>query len=99
MLRPAAFLVALALAAPAAGQGGGPASGAVVDSLDGNALVQSWRDAAVADDSPAQREALRRLDALGFWPPPVVALARWTLASVPPDAVLLAQGDGDALPL
>lgn len=69
------------------------------ESPDGNALVQAWRDAATRGDAPAQAGALRRLEALHFWTPPVVALARWTLGAVPPDAVLLAQTDGDAVPL
>ena len=88
----ASSVVALLLvAAPAVGQGRG--------APDGNALVQAWRAAAVAGDGPAQADALQRLEALSFWTPPTVALARWALESVPPCAVLLAQGDGDAVPL
>ena len=96
MTRPAVLLVLLAAAAPAAGQGRGAIP---ADSLDGNVWVSTWHEAAVAGDTAGEAHALRHLDALGFWPPPVVALARWTLASVPRDAILLAQADGDATPL
>ena len=95
MSRLAALFVLLAAATPAAGQ----ERGAAADTLGGNAWVAAWHAAAVSGDTTAEAHALRRLDALAFWPPPVVALARWTLASVPPGAVLLAQTDGDAAPL
>lgn len=95
----AGLLLAFALAAPAAGQGGGPCSLAPCHRLDGNDWVRAWRGAAAVGDEGVQAEALRWLDSLAFWPPPVAALARWTLGSAPWGAVLLAQGDGDALPM
>ena len=68
------------------------------ETTDGNGAIELWR-AAAACYPDSERTPLRWLDELRFWPPPVVALARWTLRSVPPDAVLLAQTDGDAVPL
>lgn len=101
MLRAAALIALLAAAAPAAGQetGADPARPALADSLDGNAWTAAWHAAAARSDAAGESHALHRLDALAFWSPPVVALARWTLASAPRDAVLLAQTDGDAAPL
>ena len=90
----AVLLFLVAVAAPAAGQG----SVMLSETTDGNGAIESWRAAAVCYPD-SERTPLRWLGELRFWPPPVVALARWTLESVPPDAVLLAQTDGDAVPL
>ena len=99
MLRLAALAFALAAAAPAAGQGSGAVCGDIAcESLGATAWIGVWRDAALAADGAAEAEALHRLDTLAFWPPPVVALARWTLEAAPSGAILLAHGDGDAIP-
>ena len=99
MLRLAVLVLSVAAAAPAAGQGSGALCGETpCDSLGGAAWVGVWRDAARAGDGATEAEALRRLDTLAFWTPPVVALARWTMEAAPSGAILLAHGDGDAIP-
>jgi hypothetical protein len=99
MLRPAAFLLALSFAAPAAGQEGGALCGTEpCVELDGNGLVRIASGGSTSA-ALAQATALRRLHETEFWTAPVVSLARWTLESAPPGAVLLAQTDGDAVPL
>ena len=69
------------------------------DPDDGNAWVALWVEAERRGDAGRATDALRALDRIEFWAPPVVAFARWTLASAPPDAVLLTNGDADTIPL
>ena len=72
---------------------------AACDPDDGNAWMAGWTEAVRLGDADTEAEALVRLRDLGFWTPPVMAFARWTLANVPPDAVLLTNGDADTVPI
>ncbi|PAP76570.1 tetratricopeptide repeat protein [Rubrivirga marina] len=68
------------------------------DPDDGNVWMAIWTESARLGDADTEAEALRRLHEIGFWTPPVLALARWALRNLPPDAVLLTNGDGDTVP-
>ncbi|HEY0020448.1 MAG TPA: hypothetical protein VGC13_29390 [Longimicrobium sp.] len=65
---------------------------------DGNAWLAAWDAAALRNDEAAELRAQRRLGELGFFGPPVLELARWTLRAAPPAAVLFA-GDWNYHPL
>ncbi|WP_420455164.1 hypothetical protein [Rubrivirga sp.] len=66
---------------------------------DGDAWVSAWADATRRGDAAQAARALDALARVGFWTPPAMAFARWTLANAPPDAVLLSDGDADTIPL
>lgn len=69
------------------------------DPDDGNVWMSVWTEAVRRGEVDTEAEALHRLQALGFWTPPVLAFARWTLRQAPPDALLLTNGDADTVPL
>lgn len=69
------------------------------DPDDGNAWMSVWVEAYTRGDAEAAGRALRAQRRIGFWTPPTLAFARWTLANAPPDAILLTNGDGDTLPM
>jgi len=58
-----------------------------------------WPMAAQQGDTSAAERAIERLHDLQFFTPPVRTMARWILATVPPDALLLTNGDADTYPL
>ncbi len=72
---------------------------AACDPDDGNAWMSLWVEAIARADGPLAQEALERMWETEFWSPPTIALARWVLSDVPQDALLLAYGDGDTVPL
>lgn len=66
---------------------------------DGNAwLTYAWA-ALFRGDEMAEREAYPRLAALGFFPEPVMEMARWTLRHAPPGAMLVGGGEWDYFPM
>ncbi len=66
---------------------------------DGHAWVAAWDDATRRGDTAQVDRALDALVRIGFWTPPAMAFARWTLATAPPNAVVLANGEADTIPL
>jgi hypothetical protein len=72
---------------------------AACDPDDGNVWMAVWTEVVRLGDAAAEAEALDRLHAVGFWTPPVLAFAQWTLRNVPADAILLTNGDADTVPL
>ena len=66
---------------------------------DGNAWLGYWMAGSMRRDTAAERQAQRRLAAIGFIPEPVMERARWILRSAPPGAVLVASGDWDYFPM
>jgi predicted negative regulator of RcsB-dependent stress response len=65
----------------------------------GIAWMSIWPMAAQQGDTTAAERAIERLHDLQFFTPPVRTMARWILATVPPDALLLTNGDADTYPL
>ena len=65
------------------------------DSNDGNAWILLWGEALRRDDTGLAQDAVRHLYTTGFLTPGLLELARWTLASAPAGAVVLAGGDVD----
>lgn len=66
---------------------------------DGNAWLTYWDAATLLGDGAAEDRAQRQLFETGFFPPPVLEFARWTLNAAPRDAVLLTSGDAEFHPL
>ncbi|NBC86678.1 MAG: hypothetical protein GVY25_10855 [Bacteroidetes bacterium] len=69
------------------------------DADAGIAWMSIWPMAAQQGDTSAAERAIERLHDLQFFTPPVHTMARWILATVPPDALLLTNGDADTYPL
>ena len=65
------------------------------DPGDGNGWIVLWGEALRRDDTALAQDAVRHLYNTGFLAPGLLELARWTLQSAPPRAVLLARGDLD----
>lgn len=69
------------------------------DPDDGNAWTALWTEAARRGDTLQADRALEELARIGFWTPPAMAFARWTLRAAPRRAVLLTNGDADTVPM
>ncbi|HEX2209810.1 MAG TPA: hypothetical protein VHG93_19170 [Longimicrobium sp.] len=69
------------------------------DPADGNAWLGYWMAGTMRRDTAAERQAQRRLGALGFIPQAVMERARWILRSAPASAVIVAGGDWDYFPM
>ncbi|WP_143815435.1 tetratricopeptide repeat protein [Longibacter salinarum] len=65
----------------------------------GIAWISMWPLATQRGDADAAHRAIQRIHELDFFPGPVQTLARWMFATVPPDALLLTNGDADTYPL
>lgn len=68
------------------------------DSTDGNAWMTVWIGALKRGDRPLERRACRRMLEDGFFTGPLRAYARWLLARLPENSVLLVNGDMDTYP-
>ncbi|MBI5836007.1 MAG: tetratricopeptide repeat protein [Candidatus Eisenbacteria bacterium] len=69
------------------------------DSTDGSAWVSAWVLAQQFGDRALERRGLRAFVSSGFLTPPLLAYSRWVLRDLPPNAVLLANGDMDTYPV
>lgn len=68
------------------------------DPNDGNAWLLMWGEAMRRDDAPLAAHSLRRLHETGFLAPAALAYGRWMLSGLPPNAILLTNGDMDTYP-
>ncbi len=63
---------------------------------DGNVWLAFWTDSVRSGRLGGEWDALVALKRLEFWSDPMLAFARWTLNAAPENALLLADGPGDA---
>jgi hypothetical protein len=68
------------------------------DSTDGNAWLLMWGEAMRRNDAPLAAQSLRRLHETGFLAPAALSYGRWMLSGLPPNAILLTNGDMDTYP-
>jgi hypothetical protein len=68
------------------------------DESDGNAWVPLWIEAQRHEDDSLADRALVQLTRTGFLSGPYLTLARWVLAALPENAVLVTAGDLDTYP-
>jgi hypothetical protein len=68
------------------------------DPAEASAWLTIWSEAMRRGDTAREEQSLRALADSGFLTPCVLAHARWMLADLPPDAVLLVGGDMDTYP-
>jgi tetratricopeptide (TPR) repeat protein len=66
---------------------------------DGNAWLSFCVEAMKNKDTLIVQRALRGMVTSGFLTRPALALGRWMLRALPPDAVLITNGDMDTFPL
>ncbi len=71
---------------------------ATCDSTDGNIWIGMWVEALRRGQRNLQRRALRMLVKTEFLPPALLAYNRWMLRHLPPNALLLTNGDWDTYP-
>lgn len=69
------------------------------DPSDGNAWIGVWVEAIKRNDIPLMEEACSRLIRTGFLTGTVLSYARWTLRSLPRNAIIITNGDMDTFPL
>ena len=72
--------------------------GASCDTSDGAPWTAIYREALRNENSTLANEALERLYELGYWTNARLALVTWVLESAPENAMLLMQGEDDAVP-
>lgn len=68
------------------------------DSTDGNAWVMLWAKAVFEQDRALFERLHRKLVETGFLTSAALAYGRWELATLPPNALLLTNGDMDTFP-
>lgn len=68
------------------------------DSTDGNAWLVIWTEAIRRGDRDWENRALAALDHNNFFSPGIIEYNRWVLETLPPDAILLTNGDLDTYP-
>ncbi len=68
------------------------------DSSDGNAWLLLWTEAIRRGDSKVEQQALEVLNRTHFFSAPVLEYNRWVLEQLPPNAILLTNGDLDTYP-
>jgi len=68
------------------------------DPNDGNAWIWIWPEAMHRGDRELELEALRKTYATGFYTPTLLAYNRWVLQNLPPNAILITNGDMDTYP-
>jgi len=66
---------------------------------DGNAWLSIWVGSVLRQDTATVRKALHGFVESGFFTPAALAFARWMLRALPPNAVLVTNGDMDTFPL
>ncbi len=69
------------------------------DSSDGNAWLSIWNDAIFHNKWIAMETAILMMEQTGFFTPAALEFGRWMLRTVPPDAILITNGDMDTYPL
>ena len=69
------------------------------DSTDGNVWLALWNDAILREKNDVMDQALRKLRETGFLTDAALSFGRWLLESLPPDAILVTNGDMDTYPL
>lgn len=69
------------------------------DSTDGNAWMSIWNDAIFHDKWIAMETAVLMMERGGFFSPAALEFGRWLLRTLPPDAILITNGDMDTYPL
>ncbi len=65
---------------------------------DGNAWIWIWPEAIHRGDHKLELEALRKTYESGFYTPALLAYNRWVLQNLPPNAILITNGDMDTYP-
>jgi tetratricopeptide (TPR) repeat protein len=68
------------------------------DSTDGNPWLIGWGEAIRRRDPLTMRRSLRRLVETGFLTRTAMAYGRWMLRALPPNAILITNGDMDTYP-
>ena len=68
------------------------------DSTDGNPWLLVWGESIHRGDIPMMHESLRKLVETGFLTETALAYGRWMLRGLPPNAILLTNGDMDTYP-
>jgi len=68
------------------------------DSTDGNAWLSIWTEAVRRRNTELEQKALHAFVNTGILSPAILAYNRWVLQHVPPDAILLTNGDMDTYP-
>lgn len=68
------------------------------DPRECDAWLSIWKYAIADGDSAREREALRRVEAAGYFTPAALAYGAWQLAELPERAVLVTNGDMDTYP-
>jgi len=68
------------------------------DSTDGNAWQMMWAKGIFKADLPLFHKVLRKMVETGFLTDAALAYGRWELQCLPPNAVLLTNGDMDTFP-
>lgn len=68
------------------------------DPSDGNPWLSVWTEAMHRGDTEWERRALQALDRTSFFTPAILAYNRWMLRDLPPNAILLTNGDMDTYP-
>ncbi len=69
------------------------------DSSDGNAWIDLWIAGIKRQNILLMDESARRMVETGFMTHTILSYARWFLRALPPDAVLITNGDMDTFPL
>ncbi len=69
------------------------------DSSDGNAWLSLWGDAIFHDRWLLMEISVRMMDETGFFTAAALHFARWMLRTLPPNSILVTNGDMDTYPL